>query len=219
MTSEMDSLAPVRLPDDIDRRLTVYKAAGALLLIAVWGWFALVKNDQTPIFVYLNIAVHESGHVLFRPFGELTMLIMGSGFEVLFPFAVGVVFLIRKRDLVSTAVSWGWSASALASAATYIADADDGRLALLGATGPDTAGDWERILGERFFDKVYLADSIAGTVRTVGYVLWFVALALAAWVVIRDRLLERAAVAASLPRATVTPSSRAPVLDDEQMWR
>ena len=219
MTSEMDSLAPVQLPDDIERRLTVYKAAGALLLIAVWGWFALVKNDQTPIFVYLNIAVHESGHVLFRPFGELTMLIMGSGFEVLFPFAVGVVFLIRKRDLVSTAVSWGWSASALASAATYIADADDGRLALLGATGPDTAGDWERILGERFFDKVYLADSIAGTVRTVGYVLWFVALALAAWVVIRDRLPERAAVAASRPRATVTPSSRAPVLGDEQMWR
>lgn len=219
MTSGMDSLAPVQLPDDIERRLTVYKAAGALLLIAVWGWFALVKNDQTPIFVYLNIAVHESGHVLFRPFGELTMLIMGSGFEVLFPFVVGVVFLIRKRDPVSTAVSWGWSASALASAATYIADADDGRLALLGATGPDTAGDWERILGERFFDKVYLADSIAGNVRAVGYVLWFVALGLAAWVIIRDRLQERAAVAASRPRATATPSSPPPALDDEQMWR
>ena len=74
----------------------------------------------------------------------------------------------------------GWSASALASAAIYIADADDGRLAFLGATGPDTAGDWERILGERFFDKVYLADSIASTVRTFGYVLWFVALGLVA---------------------------------------
>ena len=191
------ALAPVPLPDDIERRLTVYKAAGALLLIAVWGWFALVKNDQTPIFVYLNIAVHEIGHVLFRPFGELTMLIMGSGFEVLFPFAVGVVFLIRKRDLVSTAVSWGWSASALASAATYIADADDGRLALLGATGPDTAGDWERILGVQFFDKVYLADSIAAMVRTAGYVLWFVALAMAAWVIVRARLQERAAAAIS----------------------
>lgn len=214
----MDPLAPVTLPDDIERRLTAYKAAGALLLIAVWGWFALVKNDQTPIFVYLNIAVHEIGHVLFRPFGELTMLIMGSGFEVLFPFAVGVVFLIRKRDLVSTAVSWGWSASALASAATYIADADDGRLALLGATGPDTAGDWERILGVQFFDKVYLADSIAAMVRTAGYVLWFVALAMAAWVIVRARLQERAAAAISRPRATATPRSPLPVLDDEQMW-
>jgi hypothetical protein len=118
-------------------------------------WFALVRNDQTPI-VYLNIAVHESGHVLFRPFGELTMLIMGSGFEVLFPFAAGVVFLWRRRDVVASAVYRGRAASALASAATYIADADDGRLALLGATGPDAAGDRERILGQEFFDKVYL---------------------------------------------------------------
>ncbi len=215
----MDSLAPVRLPADIERRLTVYKASGALLLIAVWGWFALVKNDQTPIFVYLNLAVHETGHVLFRPFGELTMLVMGSGFEVLFPFAVGVVFLIRRRDLVSTAVSWGWSASALASAATYIADADDGRLALLGGTGPDTAGDWERILGEQFFDKLYLADSIATKVRTAGYVLWFVALGLAAWVIVRDRLHDRATAETPRPRAIVKPGSPRPVIDDEHMWR
>jgi hypothetical protein len=200
MTTGMDTLAPVKLPDDIERRLTISKAAGALVLIAVWGCFALVKNDQTPIFVYLNIAVHESGHVLFRPFGELTMLIMGSGFEVFFPFAVGIVFLIRKHDVISTAVSWGWSASALASAATYIADADDGRLALLGGTGPDTAGDWQRILGEQFFDKVYLADSIAGTVRTFGFVLWFVALGLAAWVIVRNRRQERATVEVSRPR-------------------
>jgi hypothetical protein len=177
-----------------------------------------VRNDQTPI-VYPNIAVHESGHVLFRPFGELTMLIMGSGFEVLFPLAAGVVFLLRMRDVVASAVCCGWTASALASAATYIADADDGRLALLGATGPDAAGDWERILGQEFFDKVYLADSIAGTVRTVGYVLWFVALGLAAWAVVWNRLRERAAVSIARPWGTETPRPPLPVLDDERMWR
>jgi hypothetical protein len=219
MTSVMDSLAPVPLPDDIQRRLTVYRAAGALLLIAIWGWFALVKNDQTPIFVYLNIAVHEVGHLLFRPFGELTMLIMGSGFEVLFPLAAGLVFLIRKRDVVATAVCWGWAASALASAAIYIADADDGRLALLGATGPDAAGDWERILGAEFFDKVYLADSIAGTVRTFGYVLWLVALGLAAWVIVRSRLREGGATPSPPTVATAKPRSPLVPLDDEQMWR
>ncbi len=213
----MDSRAPVELPDDIQRRLNTYKAVGALLLIAVWGWFALVQNDQTPIFVYLNIAVHETGHVLFRPFGELTMLIMGSGFEVLFPFAVGLVFLIRKRDLVSTAICWGWAASALASAATYIADADDGRLALLGATGPDAAGDWERILGAEFFDKVYLADSIAGRVRTLGYALWVVALGLAIWAIVRNRRQETAEN--PRPRPSAKPRSPLPALDGDQMWR
>jgi hypothetical protein len=213
----MSTLAPVDLPDDIQRRLNDYKAVAALLLIAVWGWFALVKNDQTPIFVYLNIAVHEIGHVLFQPFGELTMLIMGSGFEVVFPVAVGAVFLLRKRDLVSTAVAWGWAASALASAATYIADADDGRLALLGATGPDAAGDWERILGEEFFDKVYLADSIAGTVRTFGYVLWIVALGLAIWAIVRNRAQETAADPTRRP--TAKPSPPRPAVDAEEMWR
>jgi hypothetical protein len=137
----------------------------------------------------------------------------------LFPLAVGVVFLLRKRDLVATAVCWVWAASALASAATYIADADDGRLALLGAAGPDAAGDWERILGEEFFDKVYLADQIAGNVRTWGYVLWFVALGLAAWVIVRNRRRERVAVAKATTRATATPRAPVPALDDEQMWR
>jgi hypothetical protein len=218
MTSGMDSLAPIPLPDDIQRRLNVYKAGGALLLIAVWGWFALVKSDQTPIFVYLNIAVHETGHVLFRPFGELTMLVMGSGFEVLFPLAVGAFFLLRRHDLISTAVAWGWAASALASAATYIGDADDGRLALLGAE-PDTAGDWERILGEEFVDKVYLADRIAGIVRTAGFVLWIVALGLAVWAIVRNRQLERAATAAATPRATAEPRAPLAPVDDETMWR
>ena len=211
MTSGMDSFAPVPLPDDIQRSLNVYKAAGAVLLIAVWGWFALIRNDQTPIFVYLNIAVHDTGHVLFRPFGELTMLMMGSGFEVLFPFAVSAYFLLRKRDLVATAVAWGWAASALASAATYIGDADDGKLALLGATGPDAAGDWERILGVEFFDKVFLADRIAGVVRTIGFVLWIVALGLAVFAIVRNHQLSQAAVAAPNGRRApcpVYPSSR-----------
>jgi hypothetical protein len=214
----MDARSPVPLPLDVQRRLTAAKAVGATLLVAVWGWFALVKNDQTPIFVYLNIAVHETGHMLFRPFGELVMLIMGSGFEVLFPLSAGLVFLIRKRDAIAAAVCFGWAASALASAATYIADADDGRLALLGATGPDAAGDWERILGVEFFDKVYLADSIAAPVRTVGFLLWFVALGLAIAVLVRAIMATRP-TAARPSAARAAPRAPLVEVDDERMWR
>jgi hypothetical protein len=210
----------VELPEHIQRRLTAYKAVGAVLLIAVWGWFALVENDQTPVFGYFNIAVHETGHVLFRPFGELTMLIMGSGFEVLFPFLVGVAFLVVKKDLVATSICFGWAASALASAATYIADADDGRLALLGATGPDAAGDWERILGAEFFDKVFLADRIAAIVRTAGFVLWFVALGIAvatiAWNLRRVSSIGRPTERWDRPRAA--PAAPLAPVTDEEMW-
>ncbi|HET9671964.1 MAG TPA: hypothetical protein VFQ40_03855, partial [Actinomycetota bacterium] len=143
----------VTLPEHFERRLVTYRAAGAIVLIGVWGWFALVRGDQTPVLVYLNIAVHEVGHAVFRPFGELVMLVMGSGSEVLFPFLVSVYFLARRRDTVAGAICFGWCASALASAATYLADADDGLLPLLGATGPDAAGDWERVLGPEFLDR------------------------------------------------------------------
>jgi len=37
-------------------------------------------------------------------------------------------------------------------------------------------------------------------------------------VIVRDRLQERAAVAIARPRATATPRSPLPILDDEQMW-
>ena len=209
--------APVALPEDIQRRLNAYKAIGALALIVLWGWFALVRGDQTPVFVYLNIAVHETGHVLFRPFGELTMLIMGSGFEVLFPFLAGILFLALKRDLVAAGVCWGWTASALASSATYIADADDGRLALLGATGPDAAGDWERILGPEFIDKVFLADRIAGQVRMAGYVLWIVAILVAvASIVVAVR--ARPASSDPTPRPSARPVAPLAAVSDEQMW-
>jgi hypothetical protein len=220
MLRSMQIRSPVELPEEIERRLTVYKAVGAVLLIAVWGWFALVENDQTPLFVYFNIAVHETGHVLFRPFGELTMLIMGSGFEVLFPFLVGVAFLIVKKDLVATSVCFGWTASALASAATYIADADEGRLALLGATGPDAAGDWERILGAEFFDKVFLADRIAAIVRSAGFVLWFVALGIAVativWNLRRVPSSRRPIERWGPPRAA--PATPPVPVTDEEMW-
>ena len=151
----------------------------------VWGWFALVQHDQTPIFVYLNIAVHETGHVLFRPFGEPPMLIMGSGFEVLFLLAVGAHFPARRRNPVAAAVC-GDGRRALASAATYIADADDGRLALLGATGPDAAGDWERILGASSSTRCTSPTGIAAKVRVLGFVLWFASLGLAAWAIVRN---------------------------------
>jgi hypothetical protein len=211
----MDGLGRVELPAHVERRLTTYKAIGALVLIGVWGFFAVLHGDQTPIFVYLNIAVHEAGHVLFRPFGELTMLIMGSGFEVLFPALMAGYFLAFRRDLVAGAVCLGWCASALASAAAYIADADDGRLALLGATGPDAAGDWERILGVEFFDRVYLADRIAGTVHILAIVVWIAALGLAFATIVRG--VWPAPRSARPSRAAVPTRPLRPVSDDE-MW-
>ena len=70
-----------------------------------------------------------------------------------------------------------------------------------------------------FFDKVFLADRIAGVVRTVGFVLWIVALGLAVWAIVRNRQLARAAVATPNGRVTAVPRAPLVPVDDEQMWR
>jgi hypothetical protein len=70
-----------------------------------------------------------------------------------------------------------------------------------------------------FFDKVFLADRIAGTVRTVGFVLWIVALGLAVWAIVHNRQLERLATAGAGPRVTAEPRTPITEVDDEQMWR
>jgi hypothetical protein len=69
----------VQLPDDIQRRLNALKAIGALGVCAIYGWFAIVKDTQVPVLVFLDVAVHEVGHKLFSPFGDLVMLVMGTG--------------------------------------------------------------------------------------------------------------------------------------------
>ena len=93
----------VQLPDDVQRRLDALKAVGALGVCAIYGWFAIVKNVQVPVLVFLDVAVHEVGHKVFSPFGNLIMLIMGTGTQILFPLIVGIVFAIWKRDLIAWA--------------------------------------------------------------------------------------------------------------------
>ena len=143
----------------------------------------------------------------FGPFGELTMLIMGSGFEVLFPFAVGRCSSSASvTSCPRRSVGAGRRAPSPAPRPTSRMRMTDDSPSWRDRA--DAAGDWERILGVEFFDKVYLADSIAGTVRTVGYALWVVALGLAIWAIVRNRYEETAEHAR--PRPSAKPRSPPP---------
>jgi hypothetical protein len=169
----------VPLPDDIQSRLNLWKGVGALGLVSLWGWFGYIKGAEVPVLEFLDIAVHEIGHKVFAPFGEVTMLMMGSGSEMLFPLALGLlVFGLWKRDLIAWGICWAWAAGAFADASRYMADATRGELALLGGSGADAMGDWERIFGPELWDKMYLADRWAHNVHTWGLLVWFASLAL-----------------------------------------
>jgi hypothetical protein len=207
----------VQLPEDIQRRLNVLKAIGALGLCAIYGWFAILKDTQVPILEFLDIAVHEIGHKLFSPFGNLIMLIMGTGTQILFPFLVGIVFAIWKRDTIAWGICWAWSANAMCDGARYIYDAPRGDLMLLG--GSDGLGDWSKILGPEHFDKLYLADRLSADVRTVGIITWMVAVGLVVYTLVRNLQGDRRSAAASAPRVTSKPSTALAPVADVDMWR
>ena len=207
----------VQLPDDIQRRLNVWKAVGALGVCAIYGWFAIVKNVQVPVLVFLDIAVHEIGHKVFSPFGNLIMLMMGTGTQILFPLVVGLVFGIWKRNFIAWGICWAWAASAMCDGARYIYDAPRGELMLLGAG--DGLGDWSKILGPEHFDKLYLTDRLSSRLRTLGIVTWFVAVGLIVFSLVREVRASRDVTAAKAARATATPSGALTPVRDVDMWR
>ena len=207
----------VQLPEDIQRRLNTWKAVGALAVCAIYGWFAIVKNVQVPVLVFLDIAVHEIGHKVFSPFGNLIMLIMGTGTQILFPLVVGLVFGIWKRNFIAWGICWAWAASAMCDGARYIYDAPRGEMMLLGAG--DGLGDWSKILGPEHFDKLYLADRLSSRLRTVGIVTWFAAVGLIVLSLVRDVQASRRATAAEAVRATARPSGALTPVGDVDMWR
>ena len=183
-----------------------WQYVAAIAFTAICAWFVFRVGTRPPGLTYMDIAIHEVGHLLFRPFGELTMLVMGSGTQVLFPLSLAVVVLVVRHDLAGGAVLLAWTGEALGDAAIYIADAPHGELALLGGAGE---GDWTRILGPEHLARMHLADEYARTARTLGAILMLGAVSLCLYGLWRS----------VRPVTDTTIREPAPPLDPTEMWR
>lgn len=95
-----------------------------------------------------NTVFHEAGHWILAPFGRFLSVLGGSLFQVAIPVVVGVA-LWRSASLAGPPFAMWWAGQSTASVARYIADAQGGRLMLLGGvTGRDAPGthDWRNLL-------------------------------------------------------------------------
>lgn len=71
------------------------------------AWYVFDVRQRPPGLTYCDIAVHETGHVAFAPFGRLVMLAMGDGAQILFPLGLALFQLFRQRDLLTGALLLG----------------------------------------------------------------------------------------------------------------
>ena len=113
----------------------------------------------------VDLPIHETGHLIFRLFGEFTGIAGGSLFQVIFP-AVFVGYFIWQRSLYSAAIVLLWVGQSILNVWVYASDAVVMQLVLTsGFTGSEGGfHDWNYLL---------TATGLIGSVKTVAGIIRF----------------------------------------------
>src|SRR5881394_722049 len=95
----------------------------------------------------VDLPIHETGHLLFHPFGEFMMVAGGSLFQVIFPAAF-VGYFVWQKSYYSAAIVLLWVGQSILNVWVYAADAVMMQLVLTsGFTGSEGSfHDWNYLL-------------------------------------------------------------------------
>jgi hypothetical protein len=132
----------------------------ALAAIGAMWWVAFEQHDRIPILTYVNLGIHEAGHMLTYSSSELITALMGSIAQVAVPFLLALYFMIRRGDWVAAGACLAWAATSAVEVSLYVADAPTQELDLIGGQH-----DWAFILGPDGYDAMEKSGSLAGTIR------------------------------------------------------
>lgn len=144
-----------------------WRARGPLLL---WGIFILVRvilNSQTfTPFDWLDLCLHEIGHVLFRVFGQFMSIAGGSIVQVAVPLIAAVMFF-RQRDYFAVSFTFCWLGESLLNLGHYVGDAVLEELPLVGLFGGEPIHDWHYLL--RHLGMLTHTNLLAGAIRVAAF--------------------------------------------------
>ena len=115
----------------------------------------------------VDLPIHETGHLIFRLFGEFLMVAGGSLFQVIVP-AVFAGYFWWRSQYYATAVVGLWAGQSILNVWVYAADAVKMQLVLTsGFTGSEGSfHDWNYLL-ERT-GLLNSTDKVAGVIRLLG---------------------------------------------------
>jgi hypothetical protein len=145
-------------------------------------------GSRLPLLGDIDVAIHEFGHMFFRPFGweflgETMMIAGGSLWQITFPLIFAGYFLFNRkhRDFHGATVALWWSAINMVDVSVYMADARARVLTLIsGLTGQEDDGHDFFQLFSRYGmlgkDTLY-----AGRLRVLAGSLMFVSVAAGLW--------------------------------------
>lgn len=145
---------------------------------AIFFWMhALINESGFLLLDYINLPIHEFGHLFFGLFGERIGIWGGTIFQLIMPFCF-LVYFLSKKEISGVTFSSFWFGENLLYIASYIADARSLSLPLVGGGEHD----WNTILSS--LHVIQYDTTIAGVVRSIGWVImvssiiWFVIMGL-----------------------------------------
>ena len=136
------------------------------LAFFLWIWAHHAGNPMyRSVFGGLNLGIHELGHYVFGPFGDVIGALGGSLMQCLVP-VLGMGMFLRQRDWFAVAFAWGWLATNFFEVSVYAADAVAMRLPLVTPGGGHPIHDWNYVLGAmgwlRYTERVAAMIGLAG---------------------------------------------------------
>jgi hypothetical protein len=147
--------------------------ARRLLTVALlaWGLYDLAHPARGTLLDGVDLAIHETGHLVFGPFGEFVGFAGGTLFQLIMP-ALFAGYFWHRRDQHSASVALWWVGQNCGNVATYAADARAQELPLVGGGEHD----WFYLLSAtgHLPQDLAIARAIraAGVLLVVGASMW-----------------------------------------------
>lgn len=115
----------------------------------------------------VDLPIHETGHLLFRPFGEFMSIAGGSLFQIIVP-AVFVGYFVWHAKYYSAAITLFWVGQSILNVFVYASDAVVMQLVLTsGLTGSEGSfHDWNYLLSET--GLLSSTKTVANFIRLLG---------------------------------------------------
>ncbi len=130
----------------VDERSTAENQRRVRLLItgalALYGVPCILWPESGRLLDAVDLAIHETGHLIFAPFGEFLGFLGGTLFQLALPVTF-VVYFWRRSDRHAATVALWWVAQNCWNVSVYVRDARTQALPLVGGGEHD----WAYLLG------------------------------------------------------------------------
>ena len=131
---------------------------GLALIAAMWV-IAFANDEKIPGLEYVNLGLHEFGHMVTYASSDLTKALAGSIAQVAIPAAIALYWFFRRGDWVVAGVCLVWAATSALEVGLYVADAPTQKLDLIAGDH-----DWAFILGPDGYSAMDQAKPLANTI-------------------------------------------------------